>query len=178
MTIVPETEVERLITADPEWEAGAAWGDPRPGHPEGAVAAHIEEVLSNIEGVALDPGDRERLRFVALVHDTFKHRVDRSRPRVGENHHAILARRFAEAYTDDAELLDVIERHDEAFNAWSMGERSGDWQSAEARAMTLLDRLGSSVGFYLRFYRADSVSGSKAQAPLEWFEGLTERRRS
>jgi hypothetical protein len=50
---------------------------------------HIEEVLANVDLVALDESDRQRLRFVALVHDTFKHRVDRDQPRVGENHHAM-----------------------------------------------------------------------------------------
>ena len=83
MTIVPETGLERLITADPEWKAGVAWDEPRPGHPEATVAAHIGDVPSNIEQVALGPDDRGRLRFVALVHNPFKHRVDQSRPRVG-----------------------------------------------------------------------------------------------
>jgi hypothetical protein len=31
----------------------------------------------------------------------------------GENHHAMIARRFAERYVDDPKLLDVIELHDE-----------------------------------------------------------------
>ena len=172
MRIAPETEVERRIVSDPEWQEGAAWGSPRPGHPEGSVSAHIEEVLVNINRVALDETDRERLRFVALIHDTFKHRVDRDRPRQGENHHATIARRFAERYTDDPELLEVIELHDEAFNAWAKGDRSDAWEPAEARACRLLDRLGPSTAFYVRFYRADNETGSKDQAPLEWFECL------
>jgi len=102
------------VLADREWQEGASWGDPRPGHPEGEVAAHIEEVLRNVDSEALDPADRERLRFVALIRDTFKHRVNRTQPRSGENHHAMIARRFAERYTDDRELLEVIELHDEA----------------------------------------------------------------
>src|SRR5262245_41915401 len=109
MAVSPETDVERRILADPDWIDGAAWGDPRPGHPEGSVTAHIEEVLANVDRVALDDADRERLRFVALIHDTFKHRVDRDRPREGENHHAVIARRFGERYSADRELLEVIE---------------------------------------------------------------------
>ena len=42
--IVPETELETLIVSDPEWQEGAAWGDPRPNHPEGEVSTHIEEL--------------------------------------------------------------------------------------------------------------------------------------
>jgi hypothetical protein len=123
--IAPETALERRIVDDPEWQAGAAWGMPRPGHPEGSVAAHIEELLANIDDQALGALDRERLRFVALVHDTFKHRVDRDQPRTGDNHHAAIARRFAARYTRDAELLELVELHDEAYNAWVNGHAAG-----------------------------------------------------
>lgn len=172
MAIVAESELERRILADPQWQEGASWGAPRPGHPEGSIAAHIEDVLTNIEHEALDAADRERLRFVALVHDTFKYRVQRGRPRTGANHHAVIARRFAERYTDDAELLQLVELHDAAYNAWLKGHRGGDWSAAEARARWLLDRLGPSLALYLRFYRADARTGDKSPAPLAWFEQL------
>ena len=35
--IEAETELERRLLADPELRAGLAWGEPRWGHPEGAV---------------------------------------------------------------------------------------------------------------------------------------------
>ena len=84
----------------------------------------------------------------------------------------MIARRFAERFSGDRELLEVIELHDEAFNAWVKGARCGSWESAEARAHRLLERLGPSIGFYVRFYRADNQTGSKDQAPLQWFEQL------
>jgi hypothetical protein len=175
-TIVPETPLEARLCRDPEWLAGAAWGEPRPGHPEGAVAAHILDVLTNVERHALDRADRERLRLVALIHDTFKHRVDRDRPRTGENHHGTIARRFAERYLDDHGLLEVIELHDEAYNAWVKGRHGGKWDAAEARAERLVERLGPLLGFYVRFYRADNAAGAKDQAPLEWFERFVAQR--
>jgi hypothetical protein len=147
-------------------------GNGAPGHPEGAVAAHVEEVLADVDEEALGALDRQRLRFVALAHDTFKHRVDPDRPRVGENHHAVIARRFAERYTDDLELLEL---HDETFNAWVKGARGGKWDAAEARAHRLLDRLGPSRALYLRFYRADNRTGTKRSEPPDWFERLAER---
>ncbi len=171
-TVTAEDETERRILSDDEWIEGAAWGEPRPGHPEGMVAGHVAEVLANVDGVALDDEDRRRLRFVALVHDTFKHRIDPDLPRTGDNHHATIARRFAERYTDDGELLEVIELHDEAFNAWVKGDRGGKWDAATERARRLVDRLGGSLGFYVRFYRADNATGGKSQEPLEWFERL------
>jgi hypothetical protein len=168
-----ENDLEARIVADPAWQEGARWGEPRLGHPEGSVASHISEVLANVDRHAIDEDDRARLRLAALVHDTFKYQVDQTKPKRGDNHHAMLARRFAEGYLDDPDLLDVIELHDEAYNSWSKGVCSGDWASAEDRARALIDRLGSRLPFYLRFYRADNQTGSKSQEPLEWFEQLT-----
>jgi hypothetical protein len=165
-----ENDAENRITSDPEWQDGAQWGEPRPGHPEGAVAAHIAEVLRNVDRYAIDRDDRYRLRLVALVHDTFKNQVDKEKPRIGQNHHAMIARRFAERHVDDLELLEVVELHDEAYNSWATGARSGDWRKAEERAQGLIARLGKALPFYLRFYRADNQTGSKSQEPVEWFE--------
>jgi hypothetical protein len=176
--IEAETDLECRITSDPDWVDGALWGDPRPGHPEGAVLAHVLEVLSNVEQAATDASDRERLRLVALIHDTFKHQVNPYRPRVGDNHHALLARRFAERYVAGEELLDVIELHDEAYNAWAKGHRSGSWTSATERAQRLMDRLGPALKFYVRFYQADNETGGKAQEPLDWFLSLVGESRS
>ncbi len=142
------------------------------------MAAHIVEVLANVDRVSLGPADRERLRLIALVHDAFKHQVDRARPRTGENHHGMLARRFAERYIRDREVLEVIELHDEAYNAWALGRRRGNWERAEARAVRLLDRLGESVRLYERFYRADNETGSKDRAPWDWFVKLARTRSS
>ena len=36
-----ETALERRIAAEPEWREGVEWGQPRPGHPEGAVKHHV-----------------------------------------------------------------------------------------------------------------------------------------
>jgi hypothetical protein len=167
-----ENELEATIVGDPAWQEGARWGEPRLGHPEGSVGNHIAEVLANVDRQAVDSEDRARLRLAALVHDTFKYRVDQTKPKSGVNHHAMFARRFAEPYIDDQELLDVVELHDEAYNSWAKGLRSGDWESAEARARRLIDRLGRALPFYLRFYRADNQTDAKSQEPLEWFERL------
>ncbi|HZU19331.1 MAG TPA: hypothetical protein VFD01_22385 [Candidatus Dormibacteraeota bacterium] len=170
-----ETELERSIVSDPRWGAGAEWGRPRPGHPEGKVEAHIREVLANLDRLRLDPAARRKLRLVALVHDTFKREVDPSRPRSGDNDHALIARRFLQRYTDDREALEITELHDEAYRSWAVGRRTGDWARAEARARWLLERLGPSRGLYLAFYRADNAAGDKLAEPLTWFESLVRR---
>jgi hypothetical protein len=38
-----ENQLEAEIIADPAWQEGARWGEPRPGHPEGSVARRFAE---------------------------------------------------------------------------------------------------------------------------------------
>ena len=166
----PETDLEAAICLDPDWQKGAVWGRPRPGHPEGQVRAHIAEVLANVDRHAPSPEERQKLRVITLIHDSFKYQVDPLRPNTGANHHATLARRFAERYLDDPALLEVIELHDEAYNSWCLGSRKRRWQAAEERADRLIDRLGENLPLYLRFFRCDNATGSKQPEPVEWFE--------
>jgi len=165
-----ETEIEEQICADVAWQQGVMWGQPRPGHSEGQVIYHIAEVLTNIDRLARRDEERRALRLIALIHDTFKYRVDPNKPRVGNNHHATLARLFAERYLDDSAILDIIELHDEAFNAWRLGASKDRWNEAEARANRLVARLGSSLPIYILFFRADNQTGSKEPDSLIWFE--------
>ena len=170
MSIEPETELERRILADPDWQEGAAWGKPRRGHPEGTVAAHVEEVLENVDRLAVDAEDRARLRLIAIVHDNFKHRVNHLLPFGGRNDHAALARKFAERYIDDEGVLEVIELHDEAYRAWRRRD--------EHRAHRLIDRLGPHLGLFRRFHRCDNETGDKTADDRVWFDRLYEERRA
>ncbi|GHO66227.1 hypothetical protein KSC_051190 [Ktedonobacter sp. SOSP1-52] len=173
-----ETALERQIAEDPEWQTGVEWGIPRTGHLEGPVKFHITDVLANIERQQPPSAAQERcaLRLIALTHDAFKYRVDESRPKIGTNHHAYIARKFSERYIHDPALLDIIELHDEAYNSWRLGARKGRWQHAEERIDLLLERIGSSLPLYARFFLADSHTESKNQDPVTWFRDVLQRR--
>ncbi len=171
-----ETELEKDICADPEWQQGIIWGKPRTGHLEGPVMYHIADVLANVDRHATTEEERRALRLIALVHDACKYRVDLLKPKIGENHHAFIARKFAERYIHDPALLDVIELHDEAYNSWRLGALRGKWDEAEAQANRLVTRLGSSLPLYIRFFRCDNQTASKDRAPLVWFEQFLRRK--
>jgi len=171
-----ETELEKNICADPEWQQGIVWGKPRTGHLEGPVMYHIADVLANVDRHATTEEERRALRLTALVHDAFKYRVDLSKPKIGENHHAFIARKFAERYIHDPTLLDVIELHDEAYNSWRLGALRGKWDEAEARAQRLVTSLGPLLPLYIRFFRCDNQTVSKDSAPLVWFEDFLRRK--
>jgi len=171
-----ETDLERTIAADPAWQQGVVWGKPRFGHLEGAVQFHIADVLANIEGQQPNMEERCKLRLIALIHDTFKYRVNELKPKMGNNHHAHIARVFAEKYLTDPLILDIIELHDEAYNSWRLGHYKNRWEHAEERITHLLTQLGPSLPLYVRFFLADSQTESKDQAPVEWFMWLLTSR--
>jgi HD domain len=175
LTFPLETELEARICADEDWTEGAEWGKPRPGHSEGLVMYHIADVLANIDRIATTPEERRNLRLIALIHDSFKYRVDPSKPKTGANHHAFIARKFAERYIDDPALLEIIELHDEAYNSWRSGASKGKWEQAEERASRLVVRLGPSLPLYMRFFRADNATDSKEDDSLVWFEQFLRR---
>jgi hypothetical protein len=166
----PETETERRIMDDPEWQEGVRWGRPRRGHPEGSVLAHVHEVLGNVDRLAGSPEERARLRLIALVHDSFKSDVDRSRPRTGSNQHGAIARRFAERHVDDPGVLLVVEHHDVPYAFWRHARRTGEWDDAARHARALAAALGDDLDLFLRFYRADNATGDKGDDDLRWFE--------
>lgn len=170
----PENGIEIAIVSNADFIEGASYGKPRSGHPEGAVKYHIKEVLENIDKFYPDDPDRSDLRFIALVHDTFKHKVDQRKPKTGDNHHGMIARVFAQQYTQDNKVLKIIELHDEAYNSWGKGARRGDWLKAGTRAQKLIDELllVGGLGLYIKFYKCDNRTGDKEQTNYDWFINL------
>jgi hypothetical protein len=173
-----ETELEREIARQTRWQTGIEWGRPRHGHPEGTVKFHIAAVLANIDRWYSDDPHRPDLRLIAIVHDTFKGEVNIEESRIGENHHGMRARRFAEHFIHDARILDVIELHDHAYNAWQRGSLGINLDAAERRAAALLTRLGNATDLYLRFYHCDNETEGKDHACFVWFREFVERNRS
>jgi hypothetical protein len=175
----PETELERAVAEDPVLREGLEWGKPRSGHPEGTIGAHVADLLETIERWGETGRRRKELRFLALVHDSLKYKVQHWRPKTGENHHAMRARRFAEAYTGDERLLATIEQHDRPYNIWRKMRRRG--RLDEEAFDEMLDRIPD-VDLFVRFVELDGSTEGKDDDPVRWFKdelrrrGLLERR--
>lgn len=168
--IRPESEAEAALLKDPAFQQGLLWGEPRFGHPEGEVYKHILEVLGNIDRLEISPADRRRLRLIALVHDTFKHLEARGIPRDWSQHHGMLARHYVAKFTSEKAVLDIVELHDEAFYAWRCIFIYQLPKEGQFRLQRLLDRLGENIQLYYLFFKCDTETGDKIQAPLRWFE--------
>jgi hypothetical protein len=171
----PEDEVERALTQEPELIAGLAWGKPRRGHPEGSVGAHVGDLLARIDADRVTGSRRRELRFMALVHDSFKYRVAQGRPRVGENHHAMRARRFAERYTEDEAVLTAIELHDRPYQIWKRCRRRGQLDERAFEAM--MERIPDPE-LFLAFVEVDGSTEGKQSEPVTWFRDELARRGS
>ena len=62
------------IRADPRYRKNLDWGEPREGHPEGTIRAHIEELERNLDRLRPKLSDEQvgALRLLIHTHDTFK----------------------------------------------------------------------------------------------------------
>ncbi len=173
--IKPENEIERTIAENEEFIRGCFYGKPRRGHPEGQVIFHIREVLDNVNKYGTSENKKD-LRLIGFVHDTFKFKVDQTKPKSGENHHGFFARKFVETYTSNIKIHEIVELHDEGYLSWQKGNRKG-WAAGEERARVLIERLNrtGSLELYLTFYRCDNETGDKLRDNFEWFSGLASK---
>jgi hypothetical protein len=169
----PETELERRLAGDPQMLRGLAWGEPRAGHPEGPVGTHVSHLLEALERSGESGERRELLRFIVLVHDSFKAQVRERLPRVGENHHAMRARRYAEKLIDDERVLATIELHDRPYSLWRKMHRRG---KVDERGFRRMMKRIPDPELFLRFIELDASTEGKRPEPVEWFrDELVER---
>ena len=158
---------------DPVLREGLAWGKPRRGHPEGTVGAHVADLFETIDGWGETGRRREELRFLALVHDSLKYRVNNWLPRTGENHHATRARRFAERYTSDERLLAAIEQHDRPYSIWRKARRRG--RPNDHALDEMIERIPD-LDLFLRFVELYGSTEGKNHEPIRWLKSeLAER---
>jgi hypothetical protein len=169
----PENDLERAVTADPRLLEGLSWGRPRKGHPEGTVGNHVADLLTTIDAWGETGARCSDLRFIALVHDGFKYAVSALRPKTGENHHAMRARRFAEDYTGEERLLAAIELHDRPYHLWRRKRRTGHVPAHRLDAM--LTRVPD-LPLFVRFVELDASTEGKRPDPVEWLAEELRRR--
>lgn len=165
-----ETALERVLIEHPLMKEGMHWGIPRYGHPEGEVYKHVKEVLANIDCLKISEKEREWLRIIALVHDTFKFQEDKREPRNWHRHHAVLARRFLEQYVEEEVLLNIIQNHDEVYYIWRDIVLFKQQERGMQRMERLLDRLQGHNQLYYLFFKCDTQTGDKNPAPIKWVE--------
>jgi hypothetical protein len=155
------------IIKDPRYLKNLDWGEPRSGHPEGTVRAHIAEIEQNLEALRpeLSEADCWKLKLLIHTHDSFK---AESLPGVAITHprsHASLARAFLAEFISDADLLAMVQYHDEPFALWRQVESKGTCNPARFAALLHAIR---DWNLFLAFAIIDGCTEGKSREPLQW----------
>src|SRR5512145_954240 len=111
-------ETVTKVVSDPRYQKNIEYGEPRSGHPEGKVKYHIAELEENLEKLVLRGISEEqywKLKFLIHVHDTFKADAASDALILSPDSHASLAKAFASEFTNDSDLLNMIQFHDVNF---------------------------------------------------------------
>ena len=169
----PENDLERRVSSDSALVDNLAWGEPRKGHPEGSIAAHVDDLLSTLAEWDEPTERRSHLRLITLVHDSFKADVVEKLPKVGRNHHADRARRFAERYTGDPAVLATVQHHDRPYALWRKMKRKG--RLDERGFEKMVDDIPD-LALFVRFVELDGSTEGKNREPIHWLRDELERR--
>jgi hypothetical protein len=156
------------ILHDPDYLANIQWGKPRKGHAEGTIKGHIDELLRNLQALKpkLKPGEEEKLLLLIHTHDTFKAKCNPGVPIEHPDSHASLGRAFLARFCNDADLLNMVQFHDESFALYRQFTYKGSFNQARAQ------KLASAIqdwDLFALFLIIDGSTESKSREPLEWF---------
>jgi hypothetical protein len=155
------------IIADPRYQANLDWGEARPGHPEGTVRAHIAELEGNLNHLLpkLTEVEYWQLKLLIHTHDSFKAEAKPGVAITDPRSHASLARQFVAGYCDDADLLAMVQYHDEPFAIYRQFESKGTFNSERWQALVEAIR---DWNLFLAFNIIDGCTAGKSRKPLLW----------
>ncbi len=163
------------IQADERYLSNLDWGEPRAGHPEGTVRAHIRDLEANLKFLQprLLDVEVDDLLVLIHVHDTFKADAAAGVAITHPRSHASLARSFLAEFTDDPVLLASVQYHDEPFALWRQVAQRG--HCSDERFQNLLTNIGN-WQLFGAFLLIDGCTPGKETASLEWFLPLVGRQ--
>lgn len=159
--------VFETIVNDPRYQKNLDWGESRPGHPEGTVRAHVEEIERNLEVLRdrLSETDYWKLKLLVHTHDTFKAEAQPGVAISDPMSHASLAREFLAEFCPDPDLLAMVQFHDEPFALWRQFEGKG--KCNQDRFAALLKSI-KDWNLFLAFNIIDGCTEDKSREPLVW----------
>ena len=163
------------LLRDERYQHHLDWGEPRHGHPEGTLRAHLADLDRNAANLLprLSETDGWRLRLLIHAHDTFKPEAAEGAKITDPRSHASLARAFlAEFVPHDAELLHLVQFHDEPYALWRQ-EQHGKLNPARLDALFATTHAWD---LFLAFLIVDGCTVGKGREPLHWFFAQAARR--
>ena len=160
--------VLQAIMVDPRYQKRLDLGEPRDGHPEGTIRAHIADLERNLDALRsrLLEVDCLKLQILIHTHDTFKADAKQGVAIIDHHSHASLGRRFLSALCDDRDLLNMVQYHDEPRALWLQSQTKGRYD--QERFATLLSSI-EDWNVFLAFCIIDGCTPGKSRDPLSWF---------
>lgn len=161
-------ELLERIQKDPRYLEGLDWGRPRHGHPEGTIRWHVEILEQNLAALKdrLSVEECWKLKVLIHVHDTFKHAAKSGVPITDPRSHATLARAFLAEFCADADLLNMVQFHDEPFALWRQFDERGSFN--QERMRKLVETI-QNWDLFLAFLILDGCTEGKDRVVLQWF---------
>lgn len=166
-------ELAKQISGDPRVQRNIDYGKPRRGHSEGTVRKHIEELSKNLAFLTLTfPGfiDQERfwrLSVLILVHDSFKWESDHNVEIIHPRSHASIAALYLREFTDDEDMLNIVQYHDVGFALYRKMKNTGA-ELDEMRLRAALARI-KDLDLFLLFCIIDACTESKGREMIRWW---------
>jgi hypothetical protein len=165
------------VIADERYKRNIEYGKPRRGHDEGTVKAHIEELERNLTDLwrtmGLSTATYWKLRVLIHVHDAFKAEAKRDSPILDPQSHASLATNFLAEFTDDDDMLAIVQFHDLGYAVFKALKEKGVLN--EAKLMAGLNAIHD-LDLYLTFAIIDACTASKGREGITWLVGEVKKR--
>jgi hypothetical protein len=163
------------LTHDQRYLDNLDWGQPRSGHPEGTVRAHIEELEQNLNRIRsrITHEEHWKLRILIHVHDSFKADAHAGVAIAHPRSHASLARAFLAEYCQDQDLLAMVQLHDEPYALWKKQKHQASTDAARFEALLAAIR---DWNLFTAFLLVDGCTAGKDRASLQWFLGAIKDR--
>ncbi len=163
------------IMADPRYEAGLLYGVPRKGHSEGTVGKHLVDLQCNLikmrTGGIVDIEEDEYWKLLLLIHihDIMKYCCKHDSPIIDPQSHASLARKFLAEFSDDEDLQNIVQAHDENLALWQQQKSRGNYR-ADRLEERIIDKI-KDIELLLLFQIIDGFTDGKTdnRPMLRWF---------
>jgi hypothetical protein len=167
-SVIDYQAIYSAIVNDPRYQKNLDWGEARSGHPEGTIKAHLAEIEPNLESLRPKLSEVEywKLKVLVHVHDSFKAEAEPEVAITDPQSHASLARAFLASFCNDADLLAMVQYHDEPFALWRQASsKKGKYN--QDRFDALLRNI-QDWNLFLAFNIIDGCTEGKSREPLVW----------
>jgi hypothetical protein len=133
-----------------------------------AIRKEQSEPILLSSNATSEPCDTDywRIRVLIHVHDTFKREATPGVPIAALNGHASLARAFLADFCTDADMLAMVQHHDEPYALWRQVTTKGTFNH---QRLTALVAAISDWNLVLAFTIVDGCTEGKGREPLRWF---------